>query len=260
MDPRLKEKFSALFARYFPGAELPVAFFYADAPPPGMQTEPKSKGWRCFIADLGRARKGEELCLDEPALDCGKRFCGFPAPQRPNFEQFLSSGIPGKMEGERYKKDPATVRELMRHMPEWRAPGRFLVLKRWDGLADADEPEAAVFFAPPDVLSGLFTLANFEESDPFGVIAPFASGCAAVIQYPFLENRKAAPKCVLGMFDVSARPCVGAGELTFAVPMRKLERIIGQFEESFVTTRSWEKVMRRLHAAAGGETFQGGGE
>ena len=89
MDPRLKERFAALFARYFPGAEPPVAFFYADAPPPGMKTEPKSKGWRCFIADLGRARKGEALCLDEPALGCGKRFCGFPAPQRPDFEHFL---------------------------------------------------------------------------------------------------------------------------------------------------------------------------
>ena len=126
------------------------------------------------------------------------------------------------------------------------------MLKRWEALAGADEPEAAIFFAAPDALSGLFTLANFEETDPFGVIAPFASGCASVIQYPFLENRKAAPRCVLGMFDVSARPCVGAGELTFAVPMRKLVRMIGQIEESFVTARSWEKVLRRLRAAAGG--------
>jgi hypothetical protein len=251
MNAEVRAGFAETFARYFPGAELPVAFFYADAPPPGMHAEPKSRGWRCVISDLGRARKGESLCLDEPALGCGKRFCGFPAPRRPDFEHFLSSGIPGRMQGERYKKDPATVREWMKQMPEWRAPARCLVVKRWDALAGEDEPEAAIFFARPDVLSGLFTLANFEEADSFAVIAPFASGCAAVIQYPFLENRRAAPRCVLGMFDVSARPCVGAGELTFAVPMRKLERMIGQIGESFVITPSWEKVMRRLRAVAG---------
>ena len=246
MDLKQKAKFEELFAKYFPGAELPVTFFFADEPPPGIQPEPKSKSWRCFVTDLARARRGESLCLDESALGCGKRFCGFPVAQRPNFEYFLSTGIPGKMEGERYKKSPAIVKELMRNWPEWRAPAKYLVLKRWDGMVESDRPEAAIFFARPDVLSGLFTLANFEETDPFGVIAPFSAGCGSVIQYPFLENQKQNPKCVLGMFDVSARPAVCAGELTFAAPMRKLEGMIADLEESFVITHSWEKVMRRL--------------
>lgn len=246
MKQEFKQAFAEGFAKYFPGAELPVTFFYADDPPRGIQPEPKSKSWRCFISDLARVRKGESLCLDEPALGCGKRFCGFPVAQRPSFEYFLSTGIPGKVEGERYKKDPDTVRETMKHMPEWRAPGRYIVLRRWDALGGEDSPEAAIFFAKPDVLSGLFTLANFEETDPFGVIAPFASGCASVIQYPFLENRREKPRCVLGMFDVSARPAVGAGELTFAVPMKKLAGMIADFGKSFLITRSWQKVMRRM--------------
>ncbi len=246
MKQKLQQALVDGFAKYFPGAELPVTFFFADEPPPGIQPEPKSKGWHCFMGYLARARKGESLCLDEPALGCGKRFCGFPVAQRPDFEFFLSIGIPGKMEGERYKKSPAIVKELMRNWPDWRAPAKYLVLKRWDFIAEGDRPEAAIFFAKPDVLSGLFTLANFAETDPFGVIAPFSAGCGSVIQYPFLENQKESPKCVLGMFDVSARPAVGAGELTFAVPMRKLEGMIADLAESFVITRSWEKVMRRL--------------
>ena len=246
MDLLQKKQFEELFSRYFPSAELPVVFYFTDQPPPGTQPEPRSKGWRCFICDLARARRGESLCLDEQALGCGKRFCGFPAPARPHFEYFLSHGIPGKLEGERYKKDPDTVREIMKHTPEWQAPGRYIVLRRWDNLGADDQPEAAIFFASPDVLSGLFTLANFDQTDPFGVIAPFASGCASVIQYPFLENRRPHPRCVLGMFDVSARPCVGPGELSFTVPMKKLERMIADFEESFLITRSWEKVLRRL--------------
>jgi len=246
MDLKRKTKFEELFARYFPGAELPVIFYYADEPPQGMKAAPPSKGWHCFVADLAVVRKGAALCVAEPALGCGKRFCGFPVPQRPNFEYFLSCGIPGKMEGERYKKTPGIVKQLIKEWPEWQAPARYLVLKRWDMLVETDRPEAAVFFAKPDVLSGLFTLANFEESDPYGVIAPFSAGCGTIIQYPFLENRRENPRCVLGMFDVSARPGVSADELTFAAPMKKFARMIDNLEESFVITRSWEKVMRRL--------------
>ena len=246
MDLKLKAKFEELFARYFPDAELPVIFFYADEPPQGMKAAPPSKGWHCFVADLAVVRKGAALCVAEPALGCGKRFCGFPVPQRPNFEYFLSCGIPGKMEGERYKKTPGIVKQLIKEWPEWQAPARYLVLKRWDMLVETDRPEAAIFFAKPDVLSGLFTLANFEESDPYGVIAPFSAGCGTIIQYPFLENRRENPRCVLGMFDVSARPGVSADELTFAAPMKKFACMIDNLEESFVITRSWEKVMRRL--------------
>lgn len=247
MDLKRKTRFEELFAKYFPGAELPLTFYYADEPPAGMKAAPASKGWHCFVADLAAVRKGKSLCVDEPALGCGKRFCGFPVPQRPNFEYFLSCGIPGKMEGERYKKSPEIVKQMLQGWPDWQAPGKYLVLKRWDHLVELDQPEAAIFFARPDVLSGLFTLANFEETDAFGVIAPFSSGCGTLIQYPFLENRKENPKCVLGMFDVSARPCVKADELTFAAPMKKFLRMVQNMEESFVITRSWDKVLQRLN-------------
>jgi hypothetical protein len=48
------------------------------------------------------------------------------------------------------------------------------------------------------------------------------------------------------MFDVSARPCVGAGELTVAAPTKKFSRMIGNLEESVVITRFRQKVTRRL--------------
>ena len=246
MDLKLKTKFEDLFAKYFPGAELPLTFYYADEPPAEVKASPPSKGWHCFVADLTVVRKGGSLCVDEPALGCGKRFCGFTVPQRPNFEYFLSCGIPGKMEGERYKKTPEIVKQIMAEWPDWQAPARYLVLKRWDKLLETDRPEAAIFFARPDILSGLFTLANYEEAEPYGVIAPFSAGCGTIIQYPFLENQRENPRCVLGMFDVSARPCVKADELTFAAPMKKFARMIHNLEESFVITRSWEKVMHRL--------------
>jgi hypothetical protein len=252
MNIHLKSKFEQLFAQYFPGAELPLIFYYSDNPPPEVEAAPPAKGWRCFVADLVAARQGRSLCLDEAALGCGKRYCGFRVPLRPNFEYFLSSGIPGQLEGERYKKTPELVNEIVTKWPTWQAPAKYLIIKRWDNLLETDRPEAAIFFAPPDVLSGLFTLANYEESEPYGVITPFAAGCGTIIQYPFLENQQENPRCVLGMFDVSARPCVKAHELTFSAPMKKFERMINNIEESFVITHSWSKVMRRLEKAERG--------
>ena len=51
---------------------------------------------------------------------------------------------------------------------------------------------------------------------------------------------------VLGMFDVSARPFVKDGVLSFAVPIKKLERMVDDMDESFLITPSWDKVRGRL--------------
>jgi hypothetical protein len=132
------------------------------------------------------------------------KYFGFTQEIAPNFEYFLSCGIPGKLEGERYKKSPQLVREAMKKSPQFKAPARYIVFKRWDKLKDSDHPEAVIFFAPPDVLSGLFTLANYDQVEPDGVFAPFCAGCASIVQYPYLEKSSDRPRGVLGMFDVSS--------------------------------------------------------
>lgn len=43
MDLKLKTKFEGLFDKYFPGAELPLVFYYADEPPQGMKAAPPVK-------------------------------------------------------------------------------------------------------------------------------------------------------------------------------------------------------------------------
>jgi hypothetical protein len=75
------------------------------------------------------------------------------------------------MEGERYKKSPELLLQAVNHMPKMEAPCQFITWKRWDKLEEYDAPEVVVFFATPDILSGLFTLANFEEAEPNGVLA-----------------------------------------------------------------------------------------
>jgi len=251
MDMKLKDHFTKIWNTYFPGAELPLVFFYADEAVPGTLPKPPA-GHRCMIADLARVRRGKILSMNVETIGCGggRRYTGFTEIQMPHFEYFLSCGIPGKLEGERYKKSPELVREHQRHHTAFKAPAEYIVFKRWDTVEEDDEPLAAIFFAPPDILSGLFTLASFDEGNPFGVIAPFCAGCASIIDYPYRELDSGRPRAVLGMFDVSARPFVKAGELTFAVPWTKFIRMVGNAEESFLITRSWNVVRKRIRKNA----------
>jgi len=243
----LKECFSRIWATYFPGEDLPIAFFYTDEPAGLVPLKPPSN-WRCVMADLARVRKRQALCLNADSFGCpgGKRYCGFSQELMPGFEYFLSCGIPGKMEGERYKKSPELVRQYLQDRPAFRAPADYLVFKRWGKLDAADEPAVVIFFASPDVLAGLFTLANFDSLDPHAVIAPFCSGCGAIIDAPYHEIESADPKAVLGMFDVSARPYVAADVLSFAIAMNTFTSMVSNAEESFLITESWKKVRKRI--------------
>jgi len=246
MDMKIKEKFTQLWKKYFNGAELPITFYYTDKEGSSEMVKPPGNG--CLIGDLSKVRMGRSLCFSKESIGCGggKRYCGFAEDVGINLEYFLSYGIPGKLEGERYKRSPELVRKAMKKAPKFKAPAKFIVFKRWDALDESDEPEVIIFFAPHDVLSGLFTLANFDEIDPDGVFAPFSSGCGSIILYPYLEGNSPRPRCILGMFDVSARPYVPKDSLSFAVPKSKFFRMIENMEESFLITSSWNKVYKRI--------------
>jgi len=254
MDLQIKQKFIKLWNSYFDGADLPLVLYYTDDARP-IEPIPTPSGHICLICQLSKARNGEPLCFSADSVGCagGKRYLGFTDQLMPNFEYFLSCGLPGKLEGERYKKSPQLVKEMLSQVPYFQAPARFIVIKRWDKLDESDTPELVVFFAQPDVLSGLFTLANFDRADPNGVFAPFAAGCGSIVQYPYLEKDSVHPRAVLGMFDVSARPCVAAYVLTFAVPMNKFLTMIENIQESFLITSSWNKVKRRITRTGDGQ-------
>jgi uncharacterized protein (DUF169 family) len=247
MDMELKEQFIRLWKKYFNNAELPIAFYYTDEKGISELTAPGSLP-TCVIGALSKVRKGTSLCFNSDSIGCpgGKKYLGFIERTMPNFEYFLSCGIPGKLEGERYKKSPEIVKELMHNAPSFNAPSPFIMFKRWDHMDESDEPEVVIFFARPDVLSGLFTLTGFDRAEVDGVRSPFGAGCATIVQYPYLEIDSDQPKGVIGMFDVSARPFVGEDELTLAVPMKKFVKMVENMEESFLITKSWEKVNKRI--------------
>jgi uncharacterized protein (DUF169 family) len=246
MDLELKETFIAKWKEYFGKAELPVTFYYTHTDG-GAEWAEKPHGWSCIICELAKVRNGKSLVFNSDRVTCGggKRYLGYTDKMRPGFEYFLSCGNE-KTEGERYLRSPELVKEFMKHQKTLPVSGMNIVFKRWDKLEESDDPQVVIFFATPDVLSGLFTLANFDQSEPNGTFTPFGSGCSSIIHFPYLESRSDRQRAVIGMFDPSARKCVTDNIITFAVPMKRFERMIGYMEESFLITDTWSVIRKRL--------------
>jgi uncharacterized protein (DUF169 family) len=247
MDTSVKQEFMVKWVKYFNNSELPVTFYYTNEPVNARISEPSRK-WNCIICQLAEVRNGESIAFSKESVTCGggKRYLGFASEIRPKFEYFLSCGIENEMEGERYIRTPELVRELMKSQKRPVINGKYIVFKRWDKLEATDDPDAVIFFCSPDVLSGLFTLANYDQSEPNSTFTPFGSGCSSIVYFPYLEKDAERPRAVIGMFDPSARKCVPPGVLTFSVPMKKFLRMISYMDESFLITGSWSKIQTRI--------------
>ena len=249
MERKTRDHFIQQWNKYFPNTELPITYYYTDQVTPTELADTQQED-RCLIGNLNRVRQGYPYVYsaDTPGCSGGKRYSGFSHSQSPTFEYFLSCGIPGQVEGERYKKSPQLVRETMAHWHSFNAPGKYLVFKRWDKLEERDEPLAVIFFAAGDILAGLFTLANYDYPGSDGVIAPMGSGCSSILVNPLHEADQPKPRAVLGMFDVSARPHVPAHTLTFTVTLPRFLEIVANMDESFLITHSWQEVQERIRA------------
>jgi hypothetical protein len=247
MLPGFKDHFLEQWHKYFPATALPIVYYYSDHEDQAAVSQPYAGG-HCFIRELARVNAGESLAFEGRAVQClgGRYYLGFTQKLRSNFNEFLSCGIPGQLEGERYKANPDLVAQHNQDHPPFVAPARYIVFKRWDQLAEADRPLVVVFMLENDALAGLFTLANYDDPTSQAVIAPFGSGCASIVQYPLAEINSDHPHAILGMFDISARPWVAAGQFTLALPWSKFERMVANMDDSFLITPSWEKIKARL--------------
>ncbi len=131
-----------------------------------------------------------------------------------------------------------------------------LLFGQWkDGAGRAHLPtngavviaEAILFFATPDILSGLCTWAFFDNNSSDAVTTQFASGCAAIVTFAINENRKNGNRCFLGMFDPSARPLVPENELTFTIPMCRFKRMMETMNDSALFQKAFTIVKKRIN-------------
>ena len=227
--------------------ESPLGIYYTNDKPEGVALKEGISG--CMIGLLQNARKkGMTVYFDKAHFGCpgGAYYMGFFESPRPNIEYFLSCGIPGEMEGERYIKTPERAREYFAKMIPRRAPATYCVFKPIEKFQAEEKPEVVVFFSSPDILAGLFTLTNYALERTDAVHAPFGSGCGAILTYPLKEAGKEQPRAILGMFDVSARPMVEKDFLTFSMPYVIFLKLLENVSGSFLETESWKKVLQRI--------------
>jgi uncharacterized protein (DUF169 family) len=246
MDIEFKDRFLMLWHKYFNNAEIPFTFYYTNdigETPPATKQSP-----RCVIANMVGVRQGNSLACDAQTVGCpgGRRYLGFAENITADFEYFLSYGIKGRMRGERYVKTPELVKKMQEEAPRFKAPANYIIFKRWDQLTASDNPEVVIFVATADVLSGLFTLARFDNISRDAVATPFGAGCSSIVQYPYLEKDSSNPRAIIGLFDPSARPYVPKDSLSFAVPFNKFTRMVDNMEDSFLITDTWKTIQKRL--------------
>jgi uncharacterized protein (DUF169 family) len=226
----------------------PLAFYYSDTAPQGFQPGPERRG--CLIALLSRARRGETVFFDQDTTGCpgGSTYLGF-CEARPEIDAFVSTGIPGVMEGEHYKQSPELVRAFREAHPPLPAPARYAVFTPVSALAAGETPLVVLCFAGPDELCGLVGLAGYARADD-AILSPFGSGCGVLISRALYEAQNPQPRGILGMFDPSARPCVAADELSFSAPRALWEEMLSHAEESFLQTKTWATLRRRIAKTA----------
>ena len=217
-------------------APLPIAFWYGHT-----ALNPESRVPRCMIGAIRKVCEGEALTLTAENVQCGGG--GLYTAFRPMMERvplFVS-------ETEHYKQTLEQVRKYVESLEIEITDKPYLNFQRVDRLTSWEGIEAVVFFATPDILSGLCTWAFYDNDADDAVVTKFASGCAAVITFATVENRKGGRRTFLGMFDPSARPLVPKNELTFAVPMSRFKEMLQTMSDSALYEHAFSVVKRRIN-------------
>ena len=202
--------------------------------------------WGCVISMLNAAAEGKTAAFHETNVACKGGQAGLGLnPFTPGvIEYYLSTGEKGPLPGERYKKSPELALEYINNVPEVDSPD-YVVFQPLDQLGDS-EPEMIVFLVNADQLSGLATLANYDQPTQDNVKLNFGSGCVQAIRYALAASRDGKSDCFIGLTDPSARKCIDKNLMSFSIPYRKFLEMEGNVENCFLITDTWKKISDRI--------------
>lgn len=230
------ENYRSAFGDY----ELPIVFWYSESP-----AVPVEKITGCFIKSLKVAREGQIISLNLEAITCngGKTYTGFCEPS-PNIPKFVS-------EKELYKKTPELVTDFINDLNMPSKAGLYINFASIERINDFQNIEGLIFFATPDVLTGLISWTLFDTNQADAVSVPFGSGCSSTISQVVVENMNNGNRVFLGLFDPSVRSQVEPNILSLAIPMSRFKTMYHTFNQSSLNgSGAWKKVRERI-----GETY-----
>jgi uncharacterized protein (DUF169 family) len=212
----------------------------------------------CVMGHIWRARnKDEKAWFSAERFGClgGAFYLGYLKPQLDSVCAYVSTGVPGVMEGERYIHSPEACRAFFEELDPPPAGGRYCVFQPLSHYGPEERPEIVLFFARPEVLSGLMFLAMFVTGDMEATASPFGAGCSHLVTFPRRYQAAGRRRAVAGGWDPSCRKYLRPDELSFAAPWEMFRAFLERWEESFLTTATWGLVRKkaRLSAKAWGE-------
>jgi len=212
----------------------------------------KENGWVCMIGMFVQAVRGVTIALDRKTLRCpgGKTGIGFGNAYAGHLDiasSFLSTGKPGRFEGEAYKKTPQLARTMLEFVPAIDLPYKYVVLKPLEKVEPRTEtPELVIFLANPDQLSALIVLANYSRTNNHSVIVSMGSACSSICLYPFNENMTEEPRAVIGLTDITVRHYLDPDILSFTVPYKMFLQMEADVPGSFLSKRPWRELKKRI--------------
>lgn len=217
-------------------ATLPLLFGYSNQP---VADTERING--CFFKGLQAAREGAPVSLSAEVIACGggKLYTGF-TDMPEHVPRFVSLK-------EKYKKTPQMVIDYVEDLGMKRAEQTYLNFVRIDKAESFDGFEGIMFYATPDMLSGLCGWAFFDTNAADAVVTRFGSGCSSVVSMTIVENARQGQRCFMGLLDPSVRPYVGTNELSFTIPMSRFKSMMETMKECFLfDSHAWKKVKARL--------------
>ena len=221
-----------------------------EKPAPVLQI--KETGWACMMSMFMRAVRGTTVVLDRKVIRCpggktGLGFGNFYSGHEDAVSHFLSTGKPGKYEGEAYKKTPALARTMIESVPVIDLPYKYITFKPFDTIdASQETPRLVIALANADQLSALIVLANYGRTNNHSVIVSMGSACSSICLYPFNEINSEEPRAVIGLTDITTRHYLDADMLSFTVPYKMFTEMEADMPGSFLHKKPWKELRKRI--------------
>jgi uncharacterized protein (DUF169 family) len=218
------------------------------------------KNFSCVIRNIRLARQKHRaayISAEEYGCPGGVFYCSMMKPNIRFIEHYVTTGFHGTpIHGERYLSSPESMRKFLDKVNPRKAPAKYCIFKPLSLFADTEEPEFVIFFARPEVLTGLFIQTTFTTGDVDCVASPFGAGCTNILGWPLFYKEQGIEKAIIGGFDPSARKYLKTDELTFTVPLSLYKKMLAALPESmFSVDGEWTAVRKKvtLSAQAWGE-------
>jgi hypothetical protein len=81
------------------------------------------------------------------------------------------------------------------------------------------------------------------------VTTRFGSGCSTIVADPVGENLRGGRRTFIGCMDISVRPLLPAGELSFAIPASRLVEMLATLRHTAIhDSPAWRRLRARATA------------